>query len=252
MMLKVSEKDYKNFVAPAERVTCGRVYPLSVACGIQPGDIFADGGAAFFWHHCGFGHIAGSPPEGMLRDIRDLMASPERPRRLVLITEDARVISYFRHEGAEISERVFYTWRPGDAPDAPPVPEGFSIGRIGPEHMGRFTGRIVPSFSWDCDESFLEKGFGFAAVRQGDICAAAFSAAVSPLEIDIGVQTREGYRGRGLAAALAKRMCLEISRRGKAPVWAHAAGNTGSMRTALKCGFVPCGTAKVIRLRENG
>ncbi|MBQ7182767.1 MAG: GNAT family N-acetyltransferase [Clostridia bacterium] len=251
-MLKVFEKDYKSFIAPAERAACGRVYPLSIACGIQPGDIFFEGDAAFFWHHCGFGHIAGSPSEGMLRDIRALMASPERPRRLVLITEDARAISYFRHEGAEISERVFYAWGPGDAPHAPPVPEGFRIERIGPEHMGRFTGRIVPSFSWDCAESFLEKGFGFAAVSQGDICAVAFSAAVSPFEIDIGVQTREGYRGRGLAAALAWRMCLEISRRGKAPVWAHAAGNTGSMRTALKCGFVPCGTAKVIRLRENG
>lgn len=251
-MLKIPGKDYKSFIAPAEQVVSGRVYPLSIACGIQPGDIFAEGGAAFFWHHCGFGHIAGSPPEGMLRDILALMTSRDRPRRLVLITEDDRVTAYFRDAGAEISDRIFYDWQPRGPAAALPVPEGFGIERIGPESIGRITGRIVPSFSWDKAESFLEKGFGFAAVRGSEVCAAAFSAAVSPREIDIGAETREGYRGRGLAAALALRMCHETASIGRKPVWAHAAANVGSMRTALKCGFVPSGTAGAIRFKETG
>ena len=250
-MHKVSEKDYKSFIPQAERCAADRVYPLSIACGFQPGDIWADGDAAFFWHHCGFAYISGSPSEGLLDEIRALMISPDRPRRLLLITPDPRVIGRFRAEGARLSLRTAYTWQPPEGRGALPVPAGFEIERIGAGNIGRITGRIVPSFSWDSDERFLRNGFGFAAVREGQMCAVAFSAAVSPCEIDIGVETREDCRGRGLAAALADRMCREIARIGKKPVWAHAVTNPGSMRTALKCGFAADRTLTVITAPEG-
>ena len=43
----------------------------------------------------------------------------------------------------------------------------------------------------------------------------AFSAAVSSMEIDIGVETHEDYRRKGLAAILAGRMCEHIAAIGK-------------------------------------
>ena len=45
--------------------------------------------------------------------------------------------------------------------------------------------------------------------EDGNFAAVAFSSAVSPEEVDIGVETTEAYRHRGLASYLAYRMCDE-------------------------------------------
>ena len=70
------------------------------------------------------------------------------------------------------------------------------------------------------------------------LVATAFSAAVSSDEVDVGVETDENYRHKGLAKALADIMCREIISIGKNPVWAHAISNEGSKHTALSVGFV--------------
>lgn len=75
-------------------------------------------------------------------------------------------------------------------------------------------------------------------MKEDNICAVAFSSAVSDVEVDIGVETYEEYRKNGLAAALAQTMCDEIIRGGRKPVWSHAEANMGSRNTALKCGFI--------------
>ena len=49
--------------------TANRVYPLSIAAGIQPGEIYVDDKAVLFWHYCGFGYITGKPSEAFLSDI---------------------------------------------------------------------------------------------------------------------------------------------------------------------------------------
>lgn len=66
-------------------------------------------------------------------------------------------------------------------------------------------------------------------------------------EVDIGIETDEQYRHRGLAKLLAARMCREILSIGKKPVWAHAIANEGSRRTAMACGFVEDRVNTVIR-----
>ena len=128
---------------------------------------------------------------------------------------------------------------------------GFRIEQIDEENLPRIEGRIIPSFSWKSSEQFLKEGFGYIALDQERVCAVAFSAAVSSDEIDIGVETLENYRRKGLAAILAGRMCERILETGKRPVWAHAISNTGSMNTALKCGFVQDKINTVIRKRNS-
>ena len=98
----------------------------------------------------------------------------------------------------------------------------------------------------------IAEGFqsGDIYVNDGKVCAVAFSAAVSLDEIDIGVETHEDYRRNGLAALLTNKMCEHIIEIGKKPVWAHATSNTGSMNTALKCGFVLGKTNTVIKRKD--
>ena len=248
-MKRVPENEYKNYILWAGKNTANRVYPCSIAEGYQAGDIYVNDGAdlesVFFWHYCGFGYISGKASGRFLNDIYSEMVSGGK-RRLVLITQDADVISYFRDKDVLMDSRAEYDYRQKQTNMAE-VSDRFRIEQISPENISGIEGRIVPSFSWESAAGFLENGFGYTALDQGRICAAAFSAAVSSEEIDIGVETRENYRRRGLAAVLTDRMCGHILSLGKKPVWAHSVSNKGSMNTALRCGFVQDRINTVIR-----
>jgi len=55
----------------------------------------------------------------------------------------------------------------------------------------------------------------------------------------IGIDTTENYRGKGLAAYLVKEMALESEKRGQVPFYTTWHSNLASIRTALSAGFSP-------------
>ena len=234
-MRKVGLQQYAEYISSARAVTTDNVYPLSIALGLQTGDIYEsdDGQAVLFWHYCGFAYISGDPSDASLDGVYDLMETGTR--RLILITNDDRVITYMNDHGVKIDHRIEYSYE-GSAPVTINT-DRFRIVPVDEHNITKIEGRIIPSFSWESDEQFLKNGFGFVAMEYDNICAVAFSSAVSDEEVDIGVETYEEYRRNGLAAALAHKMCEEITAGGRRPVWSHAEANTGSGSTALKCGF---------------
>ena len=253
-MRRVPETEYKEYIMWAEHNTANSVYPCSIAGGFQSGDIYVNDGpdaeAVFFWHYCGFGYISGKPSRELLEDICSEMISGRSTRRLVLITADEDVTAFFRSRDFLLDSRAEYRYLP-HGKSAEKDTGGFRIEPIRAENYSKIEGRIIPSFSWGSSEQFLKEGFGYIALDRGSVCAAAFSAAVSSDEIDIGVETREDHRRKGLAALLAGRMCDRIVEIGKRPVWAHAVSNMGSMHTALKCGFVRDRINTVIRKKDT-
>lgn len=251
-MKNISKSDYKNFITWAKENTANTVYPCSIAEGFQSGDIYVNDGAVveavFFWHYCGFGYISGNPSEEFLEDIYKKIIEPDA-RRLVLITSDKDVIEFCQNKDVLIDSRAEYSFLKSEM-NTSKDSNSFQIERIDENNISKIEGRIIPSFSWESSEQFLKDGFGYVALEQGKVCAVAFSAAVSLDEIDIGVETHEDYRRNGLAALLTNKMCEHIIEIGKKPVWAHAASNTGSMNTALKCGFVLGKTNTVIKRKD--
>ena len=80
-------------------------------------------------------------------------------------------------------------------------------------------------------------GFGFAAVEQGRVLAAATSAIVAERRIEIQINTAEGRRRRGLATAVGAAIALEARRRGLDPGW--DTGSAASHALARKLGYRP-------------
>ena len=109
---------------------------------------------------------------------------------------------------------------------------------VSAENINCIKGRIIPAFSWDSNDAFLEKGLGYAAMDGDRVATVAFSSAVSSEEIDIGVETDPDYRGRGLAAGVAGKMCEAVLALGKKPIWSCSTMNTASEKTAEKIGFI--------------
>ena len=118
---------------------------------------------------------------------------------------------------------------------------------INSELLSEIHGGIVPSLFWESSENFLKKGKGYCILDGGNVAAWAFSAAVSSSEIDIGVETSENYRGRGLAASAAKMMIKYAFDVGKSPVWACHCNNAASKRLAEKIGFAKTSECLIIK-----
>ncbi len=246
--LKKSKKtDYAKYIEAAKNCTANRVYPLSIATGIQPGEIYEDDGKVLFWHYCGFAYISGPADPGFLEQIYHEFLVADTDRRFLLITDSEFVTGYYKDRDLlRFDNRVEYDHVL--VPEISSVPDKqFIIERITEDNIGCVRGRIVPAFSWENDKAFLENGFGHIARKDTAFAAIAFSSAVSPEEVDIGVETAEAYRNHGLASYLAHKMCEEIIAQGKKPVWAHAETNEGSRKTAIGAGFQPIKVNTVIQ-----
>ncbi len=238
-MIRVEPVQFHEYIPWAERCTSNRVYPLSIAQRRQSGEIYADrqGDAeqVLFWHCCGFAYISGAVSDSLMEETASEICR-RSGRRMVLITDSAEAVRWLNEKQIETGKRIEYAYAESGLPEA--VLPGIRIVKIGENNIDRITGRIVPAFSWE-KERFLQDGFGYIAFYGEEYCGVVFSATVSSDEVDIGVEVRPDYRGRGIAAALVQTMCGEILSKGKKPVWAHAEHNLLSMRTAEKCGFVP-------------
>lgn len=254
MIFRVIDRSrYKEYIEYARECKANRVYPMSIVTGIQDGEIYTDDkGCILFWHYCGFAYISGNVSPDVLEAIYQKLFVPDTERRFLLITNSEIVSKYYSsRELFRIDKRIEYSHC--GMPDVlPELDDRFVFERITSGNIGDIRGRIIPSFSWKDSDAFLRNGFGFLARSRedGTIAAVAFSSAVSPEEVDIGVETAEEYRNHGLASYLAYRMCEEIIQSGRKPVWAHAETNTGSQKTALSVGFKPCGINNVIHKKQ--
>ncbi len=90
---------------------------------------------------------------------------------------------------------------------------------------------------WRDTRQLLAEGIVACAVVSGRIVATALVAACSECYADIGVYTREGYRGRGYATAAASLVAQAVQEKGRIPLWGAGGHNEASLRMAQKLGF---------------
>ncbi len=241
-MKKVKEKYYSDYIELAGSNTCNTVYPMAIAEGVQRGDIYMDNMEklqyALFWHESGFAYISGHPNPEDLDAIYALMKneSGNNPRRFLLETNDESVAGYFR-EKEDIEMHPRYGLRLRKLQPDGEIPEGYELREIDESLLSRIEGRVVPLNFWSSSQEFLTRGRGYCLVKDDDVAAVAFSAAVSSRQIDIGIETREAHRRKGLAVTAAKKMTEYVLSIGKEPVWDCDAANAGSRATAERVGF---------------
>ena len=82
MLFKINFEKYSELSDIAGAHDSGCIYPLSVAEGIQYGEIFADSAndmkSILFWTYPGFAYIFGETDEHFLNEIYDLMLDRNR------------------------------------------------------------------------------------------------------------------------------------------------------------------------------
>ncbi len=242
-MQKVAKEQYSKFIDLARKNTCNTVYPMSIAEGFQDGDIYTDcvekPTFALFWHVSGFAYLTGRPADKYLDDIYRLMENKDgtNPRRFVLELKDEEVAAYFQKK-ENVEEHPRYRFRlQGEILTDGVLPDGYELKEVDAKLLSKISGNIVPASFWRSDEEFLKKGKGYCIMYGDAVVSVAFSAAVSSKQVDIGIETAEAHRRKGLAVIAAKQMVAYVKSIHREPVWDCNVANVGSRCTAENAGF---------------
>lgn len=103
--------------------------------------------------------------------------------------------------------------------------------------FSKMTGAVVPLNFWNNAEDFLRKGVAFSLYYNEILASTAFSAYLHDDKLELGIETYEAFKGKGLAYKVCSALidyCLE---NGFEPVWACKRDNIGSYQLAQKLGF---------------
>lgn len=245
MLFKLDPLQYFEMTDIASVHDSGSVYPLAVAQQIQDGDIFVDSltncKSALFWTYTGFAYITGMSDAVFLNDIYELVLgrTSMNSRRFVLMTQDKTVLDYFaKKDDVIIERRYLFSYESDQMPVDFSLSSGYELREIDDQLLTKISGKIVPSMFWKCADQFLTNGKGYCITYRDEVVSWAFSAAVSSREIDIGIETKEEHKQKGLGLIVANKMIRYSMNQNKSPVWACYYKNIASARMAEKLGFV--------------
>ena len=243
-MKEIPVSEYSRFLPLTQNSTFCKVYPMSVTEGRQSGCIYTNESESvvLIRHRGNFTFIYGTPDENDIREIHELILSEQ----LKFLCQDNTLADKLQlYGGVELIPRDEYCYPHDKAPDFD-IPDGYSLHSIDEKLFNRLTGRVVPSLYWKDYEEYSKNGRGICIMHGNEPASWAFSAASSSLECDIGIETSEAYRRRGLAFIAAAAAMMEMLPE-KRPAWTCQRSNLGSARTAEKLGFIKCGDYFLIR-----
>jgi len=89
-------------------------------------------------------------------------------------------------------------------------------------------------------------------VVEGMVVAMCMASAVTETLWDVGVDTLEGHRRRGYAAACFRALAAHMASQGRQPVWAAEEDNASSLRLAAQLGFRPVDRVALLLRRRLG
>lgn len=112
------------------------------------------------------------------------------------------------------------------------------------------TGLVVPFRFWNDANDFLNNGVGFSLYIDGRLASTGFSAYIHGDKLELGIETREEFRGKGLAYITCSALIDYCRQNGLEPVWACGADNTGSRVLAQKLGFEPLGEISYYKMNR--
>ncbi|HAS39461.1 MAG TPA: GNAT family N-acetyltransferase [Microscillaceae bacterium] len=119
-----------------------------------------------------------------------------------------------------------------------PHPKG-EVVRTDQQLYAAMQGSVVPQYFWDDVDSFYENGIGFSVLYDGDLAATAYASFVHEHQLEIGIETVERFRGKGLAKQVCAVLIDHCLEHHYEPIWSCRLENTGSYHLALKLGFEP-------------
>lgn len=203
----INEERLKSFI---NEVHAEKIYIYSMLENRQKGRVFVDNidniQNVLFWHYCGFAYVAGNGENEVFNHSLGKFIQGDyeaNQSRFVLAVAEEKWKEVLRQlsKSDTIYERTRYQFKFNPRKfmiEDWKIPEGYKLKEIDEDLINKLEGRIIPSFSWENAEAFLQKGKAMCLVHNGEIACNAFSAAIGNGQMDIGIETNPNYRGKGL------------------------------------------------------
>jgi GNAT superfamily N-acetyltransferase len=242
-MFILPRRDYPEFVNLLDGVEINAMFAEAVIRRMVPGEIQVDSLSAprvfHIVHPYGMSLLFGEAGNREFNAalLASLRTRPPRWIQAYPFAWDPVLAELFRSDpgiGIEFDRRVNFRFR---REGFVPAPSGDEIRAIGGEHFAALEGSVVPPVFWAGAAEFAARGAGFEVLHRGQPVCQAFSATIIGRKLELGIETRGDFRGKGLARRACSRLIEYCLEHGFEPVWACRAGNVGSVRLAESLGF---------------
>lgn len=119
------------------------------------------------------------------------------------------------------------------------IDKDITIVRADGKMFSDMQGSVIPSYFWNSENDFLKNGLAYALYYKEELAAMSFSSFCFDNIIELGIETKEKFRGKGLAEFVCRAIIDYCVENNYEPVWACRLENTGSYKLAQKLGFEP-------------
>lgn len=163
---------------------------------------------------------------GVETESRDLIfgfRGPDDPMRELVPGEP-----YWRGESIDFTDR---------RPVAGDVSEGVEVARIDAALLHRTEWAEDMLHAFGSADRWEERGVGYGVVADGELLAECLAGPRTRGVLEMGVVTREAFRGRGYGTLVSRLVAEACEARGDRVWWNANAGNEASVRIARRIGF---------------
>ncbi len=119
------------------------------------------------------------------------------------------------------------------------IDKDISIVRANGQMFRDMQGSVVPLYFWDNEEDFLNNGVAFALFYKDELASMSFSSYWFDNDFEMGIETKEKYRGKGLAELVCRAIIDYCIANNYEPIWSCRLENIGSYKLAQKLGYDP-------------
>lgn len=263
-MISLQKDQYSKLLEPIKSITNNNLFARAVAERVVEGEIFVDNvenqKSFYLLHPYGMSLLFGdSKNEAFNLAFKKYALNENRSRKIIewmqvfpadwdavlqdllsdnLVSPSSESTSSHAIEqnvrvNFKFNEEIFLRGKLANEKSDPAV----EILRTDREAFEKMTGTVVPLNFWNDAEDFINKGVAFSLYYDGKLASTAFSAYLHDDKLELGIETYDEFKGKGLAYKACSALIEYCIENGFEPVWACKRDNVGSYQLAQKLGF---------------
>ncbi len=263
-MISLQKDQYSKLLEPIKSITNNNLFARAVAERVVEGEIFVDNvenpKSFYLLHPYGMSLLFGdSKNEAFNLAFKKYALNENRSRKIIewmqvfpadwddvlqdllsdkLVSPSSESTSSHAIEqnvrvNFKFNEEIFLRGKLANKKTDPAV----EILRTDREAFEKMTGAVVPLNFWNDADDFINKGVAFSLYYDGKLASTAFSAYIHDDKLELGIETYDEFKGKGLAYKACSALIEYCIENGFEPVWACKRDNVGSYQLAQKLGF---------------
>ncbi len=119
------------------------------------------------------------------------------------------------------------------------IDSDYMVKRTSSNFFHEIKGSVIPEFFYRDKDQFEREGVAYSVFYKEKPVSTAFAAFIHENKLELGIETHEDFRGKGLAKLACVALIDYCLQNNYEPVWACRAENPSSYYLALSLGFKP-------------